>query len=96
MNKNINETEWKEFMIKETKAFDHLLCISNCSGFEYCNLVKFNKLSKSCGYYYVDLKNQSTQLIDSEGVILYFYPTKYQFQINIDRAFEERNYLLPK
>ena len=83
-------------MIKETKAVDRFVCIFNSLRLEYCNLIRFSKQSQSCRYYYVDLKNQSTQLIDSEGVILYFNPTKYQFQINIDRAFEERNYLLPK
>jgi hypothetical protein len=93
LNKNINETQLKDDLLKSYKTFDPILCISDCSRFDYCNLISLNKTSNICKYYFVYSFNQS-QLIDSQqGLKLFYIPPSNAVQIKINLAYQDLNYL---
>ena len=92
LNKNINETELNVDLFKTYKAYNRLLCISDCSRFEYCNLISFSSTNKICKHYFADSINRN-QLIDSNGISLFYGKSIYTLKMRIDRIYQELSYL---
>ena len=92
MNKNINETELKDNLFKSYKSNDRLLCISDCSRFDYCNLISFNQEKNICKLFFADSTIQ-TLLIDSQRMSLFYRPSNNTLKQRIDRIYQEYSYL---
>ncbi len=71
-NKELNETEWKYFMVKSYKSSNKLKCIGDCSKISNCRLISFNKMDNSCKYYRKYLFEPST-LIDNPSGKYFIY-----------------------
>ena len=68
------------------------MCISDCSRFEYCNLISFNQTNNICQYYFID-SFADNQLIDSPGLNVFYSPANYALQFRINRIIKEFGYL---
>jgi WD40 repeat protein len=69
-NKNVNETEYANLLLKSYKSLDRFLCISDCYRVENCKVISFNSSDKTCKYY--DSNYEQSKLIDSIGTVIYF------------------------
>ena len=83
---------FKNYLIKTYKSIDRLLCISDCSRFDNCNLVSLDQTNNICSYYFIDSIDQN-QLVDSNGLSLYFTEPKYGLSIRLARLKQEFTFL---
>ena len=93
MNKDVNEAKLKDNLFRSYKSIDRLLCISDCSRFDYCNLVSFNQANNVCKHYFLDSFDQNGLIDDSKGVNLYYLPSNNTLKQRIDRIYQEYSLL---
>ncbi len=91
-NKNLNESQWTNNLFISYKSFDRLLCIMDCTRFEYCNLIIYNQINNNCKYYFIDSFNQYG-LIDSQGMSLFYVQPNNSLKLRINCIYQEFNYL---
>jgi hypothetical protein len=88
----MDESQWNDCLFKSYKSLDQLMCITDCSRYDYCNLISFNQMNYICKHYFVDSINQG-QFSYSQGMSLFYSPLNISLKARINQIYQEFSYL---